>query len=120
MMRLNRYRLLAVLWTLAIFIGCSLPGVEFPEAPVVQTDKLLHFGAFFGFGWLWMLALRHRPARHWWVLAGGILFGVFTEVYQGIMPLGRLFDPFDALADAVGVLAAVLVLLWHDSEHEGS
>ena len=43
----------------------------------------------------------------------GIAYGVFTEVYQGWLPWERIPDPYDALADAVGVVLGTGGWGWH-------
>ena len=39
----------------------------------------------------------------------GVLFAGGTEVYQQIIPVRRMSDPYDALADAVGLLIGILL-----------
>lgn len=106
-------RWLAVAWTLAILAACSIPGRSIPDVALFSFDKLAHFVLFAGFGWLWMAALpgslRRRTAG---VALAGIAFGILTEFYQGLLPFEREPDPYDALADAAGVLCAVLLFAW--------
>jgi VanZ family protein len=97
---LLRPRALAVAWTLALAVGFSVPGASLPDLTLLSADKLLHVGAFVGFALLWLRAYPARPGR---ILAGGLLFAVLSEVYQHVMPIGRLFSLYDALADAVGL-----------------
>ena len=103
-------RWLALAWTLAIVIGCSIPGDSLPESVLLSFDKVLHLMAFVGFGALWLSARPHASRN---VLIGGVLLAVFTEVYQHVMPIGRSFDLFDILADTVGLcLGVALGWLW--------
>lgn len=112
---MKRYRYLALAWTLLILVGCSLPGSELPEMSLVSIDKLVHVVLFAGFGWLWMKAMAHRPrTRAWWVLTSGIAFAILTEVYQGLLPLGRMADPYDAAANITGLLLGVLIARFRD------
>ncbi len=103
-------RALALGWTLAIVAALSIPGENLPELPPIGFDKLIHVGIFAVFGWLWMAALdaplRVRTRR---VLAAGLLFAALSEVYQGTLIPGRIGDPFDVVANALGLLAAVLL-----------
>lgn len=99
-------RTLAVLWTLAMLVGLSLPGEDIPSLEGVGFDKLVHAAGFFGFGLLWLLA---SPRVRWRILALGLLFAVGSEFYQLIPQLHRDFSPFDALADAVGLGIGLLV-----------
>jgi hypothetical protein len=106
-------RSLALGWTLAILVGCSLPGNALPSSILLSFDKVLHLVAFAGFGWLW---LRAAPRAALTILLSGLLFAVGTEVYQHLMPIGRFFDPLDALADALGLIAGLGVALWQQRE----
>lgn len=113
----RQYRWLAILWTIGIVAACSIPAPSLtPIEPALNADKAIHFGLFMGFGVLWMRALcppsgdALGPLR-WsalYVLGGGLLFAVGTEVYQHVLPLHRMGDPYDALANGGGLLVAVV------------
>jgi VanZ family protein len=97
---------LALGWSIAIFIACSVPQNGVPS--LSNSDKVQHAAVFLVFGVLWMWSGR-KPG---WVIGVGSGFGMLIEIWQGVMPLGRSFDWYDGLADAVGVLLGVgLVLL---------
>lgn len=97
----------AALWTLAIAIGCALPGDTLPDSELLAQDKLLHLVAFAGFAVLWLGVYERAVGR---IVAWGLAFGVAIETYQHLAPIGRRFDPFDLVADAAGL--AVGLLLW--------
>lgn len=102
---MNRTKLLyyaALGWTIVMFVGCSIPGDGLPHAFTSQ-DKLMHVGIFLLFGSLWYWA----GYRLWVVLLAGIAYGLLIEVWQGVMPINRSFDLYDALADAVGTVIGV-------------
>lgn len=111
----TQYRWLAVLWTLGIVAACTIPAASLsPIKPALSADKAIHFGLFAGFGVLWMrvlcppgtgASLRRHALR---LLGWGSLFAVGTEVYQHLLPIQRRGDPYDALADGVGLLVAVV------------
>lgn len=101
--------LLPVLWTLGILAACSIPGRELPAAPIAGLDKVAHVVLFAGFGWLWARALPARRAAWAGLLGAGLAYAVFTEWYQGLLPLGRSADPYDALADALGLVLGLLL-----------
>ena len=109
----RQWRILAILWTLGIVGACSIPGQSLPRSDFFQLDKLIHAVMFAGFGGLWLLAQRSAPRlRAWRVLFAGLAFAVLTEVYQGFLPFERFPDPYDALANALGLGAALLVYAW--------
>jgi hypothetical protein len=107
------YRWIAVLWTLGILAACSIPASSLsPIGPALSYDKLVHLALFAIFGALWMRALCPPTAevsRSWLRRLGvrllllGSLFAIGTEVYQHVLPLQRMGDPYDALADGAGL-----------------
>lgn len=107
----NRYRLFyyaAIVWSVIIFIGCSLPSNGLPD--ITHKDKWMHVGIFVLFGLLWRLAGRTTG----WVIGVGIAYGYLIEVFQGLSAslIHRSYDLYDALADAAGtVLGVGLALL---------
>ena len=102
---------LAVLWTVAILVACSVPGPALPEAPEtpLSVDKWVHVAMFLGFGVLWALA---APGRGWAVFGAGVAYAVGIELWQGALPIERSPDPFDALADVVGLVAGLGLAAW--------
>jgi VanZ family protein len=100
-------RTLAVLWTVGILAACTVPGEYIPNVPVLSPDKIVHFLFFAGFGWLWTRAF---PGRPWLVLAGGLAFGIFIEIWQQTMPIGRRAEVWDVVADMVGLIFILLVI----------
>lgn len=97
---------LAIVWTLVILGLCSIPREEMVEG--LGSDKLHHFGAFGILGALWYWA-KPNPL---WVIAGGIAYGFFIEVWQYVLPIGRTFDLYDGLADAIGIITAIPIAHW--------
>ncbi|MEL6614440.1 MAG: VanZ family protein [Bacteroidota bacterium] len=104
---MNRRTALAALWTLVIFAGCSLPGDAIRSFDIFTPDKLYHIAAFVGYGLLWLWA-EVRPKV---VVVSGLAFALFIEAWQHVMPIGRFADPWDTLADAVGLGLALWT--WH-------
>ncbi|MDB5240646.1 MAG: hypothetical protein JWP57_1271 [Spirosoma sp.] len=102
---MNRSKLLyyaAIGWTLAIFIGCSLPG-DGLSYEITNRDKLIHVSIFLIFGYLWRM-LGYRAIV---VLLAGAIYGYLIEVWQGVMPINRSYDLYDALADTIGTILGI-------------
>ena len=100
---------LSIGWALLILVLCSLPGQSVPDLNLFGLDKLGHFGMFFLGALVWS---RTWPDRLVQILIVGLAFSVGTEVYQGLAPfLSRVADPLDVVADAVGLLAGLAVVL---------
>ena len=100
--------LLASYWLL-LFASTHLPLFLFPAVAAQGNDKLLHCLAYFGLATLWQLAIiaerdleRHDQHRITLWLAGYALFDELSQI-----PLGRTADPWDWLADMVGVLLSL-------------
>lgn len=115
----TQYRWGAALWTLAILAACSLPATSLASVePTLPLDKLAHFGLFVIFGSLWMRVLCPPDATASWgqfrreggrLLVLGGLFAGASEVYQHLIPVRRMADPYDALADGLGLLVGIVL-----------
>lgn len=107
---------LACLWTLFIFVVCWTPQNRLPvdenRTPllkVLHADKVVHASVFAVFGALWMHSLTSER-RAVWTLLAGVALAIITEAGQGLMPIGRVADLLDGLADTAG--AAISVFLY--------
>lgn len=110
---------LAVLWTVGMIVAFSIPPTTLPRVqPVLSIDKLVHFALFLGFGVLWMRVLcvpstARLPDRLWTYGlrfgGGGVCFAVGTELYQQVLPIRRVADPYDALANGAGLVAGIVL-----------
>lgn len=100
--------------SLSIIYASSLPGFDLPQIGFWQTDKLLHFGAFFVYGLLVLLFLKGNFSfsnRKTIILAMiiGIIFAASDEIHQSFVP-GRLADMFDFFADSLGIIFSVVFI----------
>lgn len=102
---------LATVWTLAVLAACSIPAAQLAplEFDLFAVDKWVHVGFFAVFGILWMQAAPHRA---WVVFGAGVAFGVGIEIWQGVLPIDRMPDPLDAVADVVGLMIGVPLGAW--------
>ena len=94
-------------WTVLILALCSVPGSELPEVRIVAADKLAHLLLFVVFALLW--SWRKPFVGTAAVLLGGVALAAISELYQGWIGLGRIPDPFDALANAAGLLLGLVL-----------
>ncbi|HEY9254653.1 MAG TPA: VanZ family protein [Stenotrophomonas sp.] len=97
------------LWGLmivAVIAVCLGPPPQIPELPS-NSDKAEHFLTYvlLAFGAVQLFATRRALA---WAGLGLVLLGVGIEVAQGLLTVDRSADPFDALANTLGVLAGLL------------
>jgi VanZ family protein len=108
----------AIYWG-AMFAGTHLhiPGPELPHAP---GDKTMHFVAYAGLAFLWLVAAATFGRVTWFmyliVLAGAALYGAVDEVSQSMV--GRDMDiadwRFDLMGAAIGSIAfAAVYAMWN-------
>lgn len=99
------------LWWLAIavtIVVCLIPPP--PLALPQNSDKVEHFLAYFLLASAAVQIYRKRAALLW-AGAGLVLLGVGIEFLQGALTTDRMADPMDALANSVGVVAGMAVVL---------
>ena len=99
------------LWILAIvvvIVASLVPAAPMP--PVRGGDKLMHLLAYFA-----LAASAVQLFRNWWSLLGAgialVLLGIGIEYAQGLLTDYRMFDPKDAQANTVGVIAGLATRL---------
>lgn len=83
------------------------------NSSIWNYDKFGHFSLFATWTILYGLAfsLISKKKFSWWTpIIAGIIFGVLIEVLQNYLPYNRSFEWMDIVADALGALAAGLVL----------
>jgi len=103
-------RLTQFVFFLALIVVVAATVMPSPAMPVTVTwnDKVLHFIAYFGLG---ILGGTGWPERRYALLLIMPLFGMALESAQGLMAIGRFFDWYDGLANAVGAFAGVAASL---------
>ncbi|KAK3207413.1 hypothetical protein GRF29_103g985500 [Pseudopithomyces chartarum] len=101
-----------------IFISAA-GGFAPPEYNAVptykQSDKALHFIAFFllTLTFYWILETSRRKVLQLTFTAVTLGLGVASEVVQGLLPIDRLFDYFDIVANVLGSLTALGLCNWY-------
>lgn len=105
---------LAIAWTMLLFLLCLIPGEDLPEVDVPFIDKWTHFVLFAPFSFLWLMVF---PGKSWKRLTTifliSVVIGWLVEELQGLLTmLGRSKDEMDILADAIGGLLGVLLFRW--------
>ncbi|MCW8277171.1 VanZ family protein [Pseudomonas sp. PCH199] len=95
-----------------VLLTAGLRAQPIPEA-FAQEDKLHHLVGFLALSFSCRLAFL-RVKLHW-IALGCLLTGILIEYAQGLMPL-RTASPYDALANAFGVLIG-LMIAWRWMRH---
>lgn len=86
--------------------------------PVENGDKLEHLLVYASLAGWWQLPPGSRR-RHWLTGLGLVTFGALLELLQGLTPY-RTPDPWDALANSLGVLLGSLLATSPIGRHAGS
>jgi hypothetical protein len=107
----------AVVWSLIVLGLMCTPGKDLPDlgdwTELIKLDKWLHL-LFFGMSaFFFMLPLfqknipkRQLQQRFLKISIAICIWGFCTECIQHFWVEGRTFDPYDAVADAVGAILA--------------
>ncbi|MBK7692485.1 MAG: VanZ family protein [Bacteroidetes bacterium] len=103
--------MLAILWTIVIFIGCSMPGRDLPKVNLFDNfDKVVHFTFFAVFFGLWFLITSKSTKYALVIIVISIFYGFSIEYYQLYCVAGRGFDVWDGVADGLGALCGWWVI----------
>lgn len=104
-------RLAFCLYAPALFTATHWPGLRV-EGPIPRTDLLAHLGAFGLWGLLFIACGFFGPAlsARNIDLSGlvGVVYAAIDEALQGIPGLNRFVSVQDWLANALGIVGAVL------------
>ncbi|KAF2018446.1 hypothetical protein BU24DRAFT_390361 [Aaosphaeria arxii CBS 175.79] len=105
------------------FVGicliCGLAGfaphTQYDLPNYKQSDKVLHFVAFFlvTLSFYWILETNRRKVLQLTFTVCTVGLGFASEIIQGLIPNGRDFDYYDILANVVGSISALAVCNWY-------
>lgn len=96
------------LMLLVVVVASLLPAPELPPVPFSGFDKIEHF---LGYAVLsaYAVMLLARMRAQAWAAASLVALGIGLELAQATLTATRQADPGDALFNAAGVLAGLLV-----------
>lgn len=98
------------LWIFGMLLGCYLSLRQGSERiPIIpHLDKLIHAS---GYALLAVLAVGlFAPGRsRWLALLWLVVFGGLIEIAQGLWAVNRAADPWDLLANSLGIALAAIV-----------
>lgn len=113
--------LLAVLWTLIIFILCSTPGHFIPTTnwlELLSFDKFVHASIFFTLTFLWLLVgfKKNKLSLSFmiFIIIACIGYGGLLEIMQAKVFSERSGDWLDFIANSFGCLMG----LWFFSKQK--
>jgi VanZ family protein len=102
-----------------LYLGCVaalslLPMNDLPHVHEFRgLDKIVHFCMYFGLSGLlsWAGKTELQYSRFIYIIVSTLGWGMFMEIMQMEMHLGRQFSWFDMIANASGVFAGILVYI---------
>jgi len=103
-------------WTIIILYLTMTPSESLGDYKIFKYDKLGH-AAIFG-GWTFLLGMTQLVYRNkisaalWPIALTGVLFGGFIELMQYLLPFDRSASWDDIIANIVGCVLALIVLLY--------
>lgn len=112
----------ALAYTLAVIYLSLINLADTPVPELGISDKVMHLGAYFGLGLLWMFFAifnykNDKLLKKVFIVCGSsIVFGIFIEVLQDRLTSYRTLDFYDVIANSIGVVTAgIAVWLLKDS-----
>ncbi len=104
----NAFVIAIGLTLLIAFLSLSKPiDLDIP-IHITFLDKILHATVYFVLTLSWLFALRNF-AKSKMVVITIFLYGILMEFLQGWLTITREKDPFDVVANSLGILIAMLI-----------
>lgn len=95
----------ALIWALFVLLVCGINGAYLPKISwedFISPDKLAHLALF---GMQSFLILKESKQKSAWTAAIiSSVYGVFIEILQATIFVGRTYDYADMLANVAGAL----------------
>ncbi len=86
--------------------------------PIPHGDKVIHFTAYAGFVWLWLMSFRHVERKHFvWVLLIGFVIGTSIEFLQYYVTADRRYEILDIIANVTGLLLGAVAYIGLSKNH---
>ncbi len=87
-----------------------IPKLPLPEFNLLQWDKFFHLIVYLIMSFMWLrLGYLKSKIFKWNYVFIVILVGFFTELCQGILPLGRYFEIADIIANFIGIFTGTSI-----------
>ena len=84
--------------------------MQFRSFNLLEWDKAVHCLLYFLFIIFWGFKLESKKNHLKALLIVTIIFGLLLEVFQDILPFGRVFEWGDFIANTVGALIGFFIL----------
>jgi VanZ family protein len=114
MIRKNIFSILVALLLLYLSLANSEKFEEIHLIKIPNLDKLVHFGMYFVLMTVIIIEHRKNIRNSFYLMLLALIplsYGILMEILQLKLTSNRSADFYDALADAAGVMASVLLWL---------
>ena len=103
---------IAIVLMVTVMYVSLLEQVELPQAPIIQADKIVHFGMYFILSISIYKGFFNKKLIFSIVIACFLSFfyGLIVEFLQYFLTSSRMFDIFDIFANGIGSIFAYLVV----------
>ncbi len=106
---------LASLWTIFVAYMCLANFKSLPKIGISYPDKYVHVTFHFVFTILWSFYLQvkntNRMSSLVKVVIASVIYGGIIEIAQGLFTTTRQADIVDVLANTIGAILAVVMML---------
>ncbi len=102
------------LYVLCVIALSLLPPSDFPKVKLFHgVDKVVHFFMYFPLSALlcWVFRAEQKKVMFFLMFVSAVAWGMFMEVMQLEMRIGRSFSWYDELANISGIISGT-VLYW--------
>lgn len=108
--------IIAVCYALALATVSLIKINDLPNAGIPFADKIFHFLAYSVLVFLWgnafFFKFKYKKSKAMLYAAVlSIILGIIIEVLQGSITTSRHTDVYDAIANTLGVIITVLIVL---------
>ncbi|WP_400075036.1 VanZ family protein [Winogradskyella sp. R77965] len=105
------FLIVALVYTIWLTVISLVDLKNVPSLGSSFDDKIYHFIAYFGLGYLWVTYFKSNPKKYiiFIVFTGTIVFGVILELLQHRLNPNRTYDNYDLMANCFGVIIGTLI-----------
>ena len=106
---MKKYSYVGISFIILISI-IPIPKLPLPEFNLFQWDKFFHLIVYLIMSFMWLrLGYLKSKILKWNYVFIVILVGFFTELCQGILPIGRYFEIADIIANFIGIFTGTSI-----------
>jgi len=108
---------LALTYTFFITVGSLISTSSIPKVNFAVSDKLIHSMGYFVLMFLWSLFVISKYKKDSFnkliliTACFAFIYGIIIEVLQGTLTETRTTDIYDVIANALGIVIAVFILV---------